>query len=257
MTVLILRRSSPSTAIQFVESAEDDHDYVRQNTIPDGFGDAACRLKFKVKLNQSATWTQVDAEPYSDAEWWFDTDFLLDGHNNTDYYAGTYSFGFFDNGRPRWMIGNGASANARLGDLHGLQGPDSLLDGQEHTIELITEFVGSDTVYTLRVDGVDVDTETAVGAQVNMASTYWDGGFPSFTVNQRFWCWGTEKQAAIGLIQYFDYKGTVRDIEFYGASDNLIGDFPCDEGSGTTLTDDVGALTMSAVNPDATFWTTV
>jgi hypothetical protein len=90
-----------------------------------------------------------------------------------------------------------------------------------------------------------------------MATTYWDGGFPGFTVNQRNWTWGTEKQAALGLIQYYDYKGTLRDVEFYGTSDQLLARWRMNENSGTTLNDDVGALTMSVTNPDASFWTTV
>jgi hypothetical protein len=163
--VLILRSAgaAPAVAIQFVESAEDDHDFAVQTVIPDGFGDGASRLKFKVKLDTGATWTNVTPNP-SDPERWWDTDFLLDGHNNTDYSAGTYSFGFYQNGRPRWMIGNGATAAAEVGDLHILEGATSLLDGIEHTIELITAFTGSDTLYTMRVDGVTVDTHTAVGA---------------------------------------------------------------------------------------------
>jgi hypothetical protein len=265
--------STPTTAIQFVESAEDDHDYATLTAMPDGFGDGDSTLQFRVRLDSGATWVQSNPTMYT-TDWWFDTDFLFDGHNNTNYYAGTYSFGFYNNGRPRWMIGNGATANARVGDLHACQGGSSLLDDQEHLITLVTDFSGSDTIYSLYVDGSLIDTETSTGAQVNMATTYWDGGFPGFTTDQRFFCVGTEKQAANGDIQWYDYKGTLRDIRFYSrakdasevasdasgatmSSTGLVGHFICDEGSGNILNDSVGATDMTVVNPDPSFWTTL
>ena len=282
---LILVQGNPFTGgIQFVQNATQDYDYSQITTIPDGFGDAEFTLKVVVEPSQVSTigdteispgiretWADETAEPYSSAEWWFLGNFLLDGHNNTAFQDGTFSLQVYNSGYVRWTFGDGAAADARLGDLHGIQNSSgtNILDGKRHVIHCVREWDGG-TGANLRlyVDGNLEDTETST-ARTNMATTYWDA-WTGFPVNQDGWFFGAEKQAAIGdLSDYADFKGIIREVAFYNdaltsseiAADQGVVDtghadyldhFAFTEGTGTT-TASAGAISMSLINPGS-FW---
>jgi len=274
---------APIGGIQFVQNASFDYDYAEHTGIPDGFGDGEFTLEVYIEPSQVGTigqtqtlpgivenWADETAEPYTSAEWWYDGNFLLDGHNNNDFDSGTFSLQVYNAGYVRWTFGDGAAADARVGDLHGIQNSSgiNILDGSPHTIALVRRWSGaSDADLELWIDGVLQDSETTT-SRTDMAATWWDqwGGFPS---NQEGWFWGAEKQAALGSIDYADYKGLVRYIafhnepkdagEFAGPNDPVdtvfsgyLDHWPMDEGTGSTATSANG-LPMNLVNP-GDFW---
>ena len=79
-----------SSALNFLEGQSD---YVRQLTIPTGFGEGEFTLVLTVNLDETYPvgftsndrliyWSQDDRQPGSVQGWWYDGNFLLDGHNN-------------------------------------------------------------------------------------------------------------------------------------------------------------------------------
>jgi len=258
-------------SLVFVTNAQNDNEYARLSTLPDGFGDGEFTLELRVRgdnavgfgdtsvqdsVNQRTLWSSNNNSIYGTAQWWFEGNFLLDGHNNTNFYAGTFSLQLANSGLVQWTFGDGAAADARTGDVHGLRGTTNILDGRAHTISCVRRWDGgSGAIFDLYVDGVLEDTETST-ARTNMATTYWDSGFPAFTVNQRFWGFGAEKQASVGVLaQYDDWKGRIGEIRFWsvarsaaqilgsafwpiGANDSgLVGVYRMKEGTGTTVAD--------------------
>lgn len=69
--------------------------------------------------------------------------FLLDGHNNGDFSAGTFSLQHYGGGRIRWALGDGA--NPGPGGIWAVQAfpaneTPSLLDGQAHLVAAVRRF---------------------------------------------------------------------------------------------------------------------
>lgn len=226
--------AAPQTdSIVFVSNAAGNYERGRIDVIPDGFGDAEFTLLMWVRLTtgtssdfaddtpeQRNDWTTRDTNPYSFATWWFRGNFLLDGHNNNAFFSGTFSVQFTGNGRVRWLFGDGAAADARVGDLHAVQaspssGTASLLDGAWHRIGLVRRWDGgTGAILELWVDAAMVASETST-ARTNMATTYWDSwtGYPA---NQNNWMFGCEKQSALGVIsQWEDFKGNLSELSFW------------------------------------------
>lgn len=257
-------------SLTFVTNAQNDNEYARMTVLPDGFGDAEFTLEIRVlgdnavgfgdtstqdSVNQRTLWSNNNNAIYGSAEWWFEGNFLLDGHNNTNFYAGTCSLQLTNSGRVQWTFGDGAAADARVGDVHGLRGTTNILDGSSHTITCVRRWDGgSGAILELYIDGVEEDTETST-ARTNMATTYWDAwsGFPGA---QTGWFWGCEKQAAVGVLsQYEDWKGRIGEIRFWNvarsaaeiaAADSspisagtsgLVGLYRLTEGTGSTAAD--------------------
>lgn len=234
MGFLLVRRSvepAPEiNSLDFVTNAADDHEHAAISVLPDGFGDAEFTLELWVRPRvasfsaasdgsaaQLTDWMTFNPAPYDTPEWWFRGNFLLDGHNNTDFFAGTLSLQFA-NGRVRATFGDGAAADARSGDLHGVVGTTNIVDGAWHKIAFVRRWDGgTGAILELWVDGVMEDSETTT-ARTNMATTYWDS-WSGFPVNQRNWMFGTEKQAATTVnlrTQYEDYKGEMAGPAFFG-----------------------------------------
>ncbi len=267
--------------IQFVQNASGDYDYGVQSSLPNLFGDGEFTLKVVLEPSQVTTigptqtgadiytnWANETAEPGDSAEWWFDMNFLLDGHNNDNFGAGTFSLGFYNGGYGRWLFGDG-SANMPTGGVWGIQNSSgrNMLDGNRHVWHVVRRWQNSpanSADLESWIDGIIQDTVNT-DQRTNMATTYWDSGFPGFPVNQRNWMWGVEKQAALGLLtDYPDYKGIIREIGFYdgalSASDisddqgvidtghaNYLDHYAFTEGSGT-FTDSEGAIRMTLTN---------
>lgn len=157
--------------------------------------------------------------PYSSGSWWFDGNFLLDGHNNNaccGFSDGTFSLQFYGGGRVRWLFGDGMSAGPggvwSIGAFPATNTP-TLLDGEWHQLTLVRRWSGtSDADLELWIDGALVDSETST---VRTDMTFWWDTWPGFGA-QAGWFWGTEKQAAIGVLsQYEDYKGLVDEVRFW------------------------------------------
>lgn len=272
-------------SLRFVTNASGDNESARLTQLPEGFGDGEFTFEVRVladdtvgtgdtsvqgSASQRTLWSSNDAARYSSSGWWFPGNFLLDGHNNSSFEAGTFSLQIYGSGRVRWTFGDGAAAGARTGDLHAVQGANtasapSILDGRPHTITCVRRWdEGTGAILELYIDGALVGTETTT-ARTNMASTYWDSwaGFP-----QAGWFLGAEKQAAVGVIsQYEDFKGLVGELRFWGvartaqqiaATDDapiapgtagLVGVYRFAEGSGTVAADDLesgGDITLTA-----------
>jgi chitodextrinase len=251
-------------------SSANNFDYLRQLTIPSGFGNGEFTLELWIKPNNSyptgstasgsgqlTNWSSADLAPYSSGGWWYEGNFLLDGHNNanSNFQNGTFTLQFYGRGRVRWLFGDGASGNVSgkvwsVGAYPATNAP-SLLDGQWHHLELVRRFSGSSgSQLELWQDGVLIDTESTPG-RPNMRQ-WWDS-WTGFYSNQRGWFWGAEKQAAIGAFsQYEDYKGLVDEVRFWsraksstelntnwraavtGGESGLVGRYAFGEGSGSS-----------------------
>jgi hypothetical protein len=220
-------------ALYFGANGPNEHDYAEQLELPGGFGAGELTLELVVLLDDSfpvgpivngspdqlVLWSSTDLEPYSSGEWWFEGNFLLDGHNNLAFSDGTFTLQFYGAGRVRWLFGDGAVD--RPGGVWAVQAPSGtgpqLLDGAPHQIACVRRFTGaSGAVLELWIDGVRVGTESTP-ARTNMRA-YWDDwtGYPD---DQRGWYWGAEKQAAIGdLAQYEDYKGAIADVRAWSVA---------------------------------------
>ncbi len=263
------RAAAPSTSLAFFVNAANDHDYGMHSAIPAGFGDGEFTLELWIQPDDSfpvgstggsgqlTNWSDADIEPYSTGSWWFEGNFLLDGHNNNSFGNGTFSLQFYGGGRLRWLFGDGdcscAGGHWSVGAFPATDTP-SLLDGQWHQVTLVRRWSGmSEAQLELWIDGSLVATQTSFN-RADMRS-WWDD-WSSFPANQEGWFWGAEKQAAIGLLsQYEDYKGPIDELRFFsrakstveittgwnqpvaGNEPGLVGLYRFDEGAGTQACD--------------------
>jgi hypothetical protein len=224
-----------SSALVFMVNASTSapKDYARLTQLPGGFGSVEFTVEVWIKPDtafpvgstrpenteaQRRNWSDADITPYSRGDWWFEGNFLLDGHNNASFGAGTFSLQWYGGGRVRWLVGDGACACP--GDIwsvgaHPATQTPSLLDGNWHALTLVRRWSGaSASRYELWVDGALVASETSP-----VRTDLWDGywrDWASFPTHQEGWFWGEEKQAAIGaLSEYEDYKGLVDELRLW------------------------------------------
>lgn len=268
-------------SITVAESSSGNYDRGVLSVLPDGFGDAEFCLQIWFRclsngtyalgstasgLGQRQNWSNDNTTRYSDAGWWFPGNFLLDGHQNSDFSAGTFSVQIAA-GRPRWMFGDGAAAGALTGDVWGIQSSatNTVLDNAWHELSLVRRWNGaSNADLELWLDGTLADTQTS-SARTNMATSYWDSwtGYPS---GQQNWMLGTEKQAALGILsQYEDFKGEIGEIRFWsiaptsgflgdpfqqmaGDETGLVGLYRWLEQTGTTAASDLSGGNITLVN---------
>ena len=204
-------------------------DYGRMDEIPDGFGSGEFCFQVWIlpdtsfpigetvtQQEQNMNWYSGDPLPYSYNGWWYQGNFLLDGHNNGLFNNGTFSLQFYGGGRIRWHFGDTHAVYA--GDPWVIQAypansTTSLLDGNWHLITCQRKWTGIDSArLELWVDTTLV-ADTSSPLRTDM-TTLWDSwtGWP-----QGGWFWGAEKQAAedFNISQYEDFKGAVDEIKFY------------------------------------------
>jgi hypothetical protein len=276
----------PSGSLRFIENAPGDHEYARHVALPPTFGIGEFTLEAWVTLEtkpvgtcsgaeQLINWCADDNAPYSDSSWWYTGNFLLDGHNNASFGAGTFSLQFYGGGRLRWEFGDGGDpgpGNIWSAQAYPATTTPSLIDDQPHLIAAVRRFQGvSGADLELWIDGIRVGVETT-RLRTNMRS-YWET-WSDFPNGQEGWFWGAEKQAAIGALgQYEDFKGLLHEVRFWdialtdavlmnapstpiaGNEAGLVGRFEFAEGSGTDACDSIdSARCMSIVNADATIW---
>lgn len=208
--------------------------------------------------NQRSQWCTADPAPSSTSDWWYKGNFLIDGHNNSSFGAGTFSLQFYGGGRVRWTLGDQGTPGP--GDVWGVQAwpatlAPSLLDGRWHHLACIRRWQGTTQArLELWVDGVLTGTRVS-DVRTNLWSLWqsWSG----FPPGQSGWFFGAEKQSAIGsLSQYEDYKGLVSELRFWsrplagseltppayaravtGTEPGLMGWFRFHEGTGTRSCD--------------------
>ena len=208
-------------------------------------------------LAQRTNWTAADLAPYVASDWWYEGNFLLDGHNNASFGAGTFSLQFYGGGRVRWLFGDGDDPGPggvfSVGAYPAATHP-SLLDGNWHQLALVRRWSGAtDARLEIWIDGALVDSETS-SVRTNMRQ-WWDA-WPGFPAGQAGWFWGAEKQAAIGVLsQYEDYKGLLDELRFWsraksptelaadyaqpvtGSEPGLVGAYSFLEGAGSNVCD--------------------
>lgn len=276
-------------SLDWRQSSPGNFDYGRQLTLPAGFGAGEFTLEVWIRPNngfptgstagggQLTNWSTEDFSPYSSVGWWFNGNFLLDGHNNagSNFQNGTFSLQLYGGGRVRWLFGDGASGGLS-GNLWAVQASQTssaptLLDGAWHHLALVRRFSGaSQSTLELWIDGALIDTETST-ARTNMATTYWNNwtGFPA---GQQGWFWGVEKQAALGST-WEDYKGLIDELRFWsraknttelgttwqsavtGSESGLVGWYDFSAGSGTsTCSAIVTSQCMTLINTAANVW---
>lgn len=220
--------------VEFRENGAFDTDFGWQKSLPSEFGRGEFTLEVRFRadasypigptrpkdsIDQRKNWAEADLEPYSEDEWWWKGNFLLDGHNNWDLPAGTFSLQFYGGGRLRWLFGDGESGI--VGGNWGVQvypatSAPTLVDDRWHWVATVRRWNetqgGADL--ELWIDGARVATEHSP-ARTDLR-TYWDdwSGFPP---DQRpGWIWGGERQVAFRILeQYEDFKGDVSDIRFW------------------------------------------
>jgi hypothetical protein len=223
-----------SRSINFVESTPPTYDRATISVLPDGFGDGEFTFDLLFRCNitppyvlgntalggitQRQAWSNANPTRYGASDWWFAGNFLLDGHNNNSNGAGTFDIQIAA-GRPRWLFGDGSGA-LPTGGVWGIQSTatNTVLDGAWHHVACVRRWNGaSNADLELWLDGVLQDTQTS-NVRTNMATSYWDTwtGWPT---NQQNWMFGTEKQAALGVIsQYEDFKGQLGEIRFWSVA---------------------------------------
>ncbi|HID48846.1 MAG TPA: hypothetical protein EYP40_04385 [Chromatiales bacterium] len=226
-TITITDNDSPgsgNSSIFFTENSSGNDEYARQVDLPVNFGVGEFTIQFWIKPDDSypigpisadpyRNWSDSDIAPYSSSTWWFEGNFLLDGHNNNDFGSGTFSLQFYGGGRLRWLFGDGAALNSTGGtwaiQAYPAVNTSSLLDGNWHQVTLVRRWEGAtDARLEMWIDGTLVAVETS-NRRTNMR-TYWDN-WNNFPAGQDGWFWGAEKQSALGLIgHYEDYLQRIK-----------------------------------------------
>jgi hypothetical protein len=275
-------------SISFVENLPFDSDFGLLQDSPTGFGEG--EFTFEVWIlpdnsypvgptesgdDQRLNWSDEDLSPYSSWTWWYAGNFLIDGHNNSDFKEGTFSLQFYGGGRVRWLFGDGVLAGPgghwSVGAYPATE-TASLLDGLWHQVTLVRRFVGEqESQLELWIDGSLVDTEMSP-VRTDM-TTYW-GSWPGFPAGQQGWFLGAEKQAAIDILaQYEDFKGLVAEMRFWtraksyeeiesewsdpidGGEHGLVGLFKFAEGEGSVTCDEIDlARCFELINMKPGYW---
>ncbi len=291
--VLSIASEAAASSLNFIQNATNDHEYGLQTSLPNGFGAAEFTLELWLRPDDSfpvgavrpqgsaqqlVNWSSADPQPYSSGSWWFQGNFLLDGHNNGSAFEdGTFSLQFYGGGRVRWDFGDGA---AQTGGHWAVQAwpantTPSLLDGEWHQITCVRRWSGASSAdLELWVDGALIATETS-NLRTNMWTTYWNS-WPGFPSGQAGWFWGAEKQAAIGangVTQYEDHKGLFDEMRFWshaksvselqndwdapvdGSETGLIGWYTFSEGTGSSSCNDLNSANcISLINTAPSIW---
>jgi PKD repeat protein len=273
---LAVASTSQAGSLLFTDNNAGDYEYGRMMRIPSGFGAGEFTLEMWIQPDSSYpvgstadgagqrwNWSSADYQPYRSPTWWYEGNFLLDGHNNvsvTQFEQGTFSLQMYGGGRVRWLFGDGYNAGPgrhwSVGAYPAATAP-SLLDGNWHHLAVVRRWAatgGADL--ELWVDGTLTATQHTP-LRTNMRQ-WWDdwSGFPA---RQEGWYLGAEKQAALGILnQYEDYKGLVSQMAFWSRAkpaDEIASGFGAaipDGSSGLVgmfrFSEDVGTVTRSAIN---------
>jgi hypothetical protein len=272
-------------SLAFFLNDPNDYDHGRQLVLPPGFGAGPFTLELWIRPDESfpvgpttsgagqrTNWSDADHEPYSSCCWWYEGNFLLDGHNNGDFSEGTFSLQFYGGGRLRWLVGDGGSpgeGDVRSVGAYPASSTASLLDGNWHRVALVRRWTGtSGARLELWLDGARVATETT---PLRTDLTAWWGDWSAFPAGQEGWFWGAEKQAAIGVLpQYEDYKGPLDELRFFAralapaelaagacAAFGAVGRFAIEEGAGNSTCDGLDSgRCIALVDMKPGFWST-
>lgn len=161
-------------------------------------------------------WSQEDPTPYSSPTWWYAGNFLLDGFNNAEPSAGTFSFQIVGGGRVRWTLGDGTQVTGGVLAVQAVPSSStpSLLDTADwHHIAAVRRWHGtSEAKLELWINGRLIATATSPN-RTNLRQ-WWDA-WAGFPVGQTGWFLGAEKFSALGGGYWEDYKGLVSEMRFF------------------------------------------
>ncbi|MEM6990377.1 MAG: LamG-like jellyroll fold domain-containing protein [Myxococcota bacterium] len=213
---------------RFAQNPDAQWDYGRQLEIPPGFGEGEFTLEVAIRPDTAweigptdsdedklVNWSDADPTPYSAPDWWFNGNFLLDGHLNGGL-SGTFSIQIYGSGRVRWLFADGGSLP--MGGYWAVQGANtaqapSVLDDQWHFLAMVRRWDGGSGAFLeLWVDGSMVASVQS-DAQTDMRM-HWDEWQGDYYPGHEGWMWGAEKFAVDGGI-WEDYKGLVAELRFW------------------------------------------
>lgn len=292
LVALVAAQCAQASSLRFVENKPMAYDFGDQRLLPPEFGrgEFTFELWFKADetlpvgdtdrgtLGQLQNWSEIDRRPYGSHGWWYEGNWLLDGHSRPDGFdpadsrEGTFSLQFYGGGRLRWMFADDGLV-VPLGMVWSAQAAPatkvpSLLDGQWHQVTCVRRWTGdSGAMLELWIDGALAGRQ-AIPQRVNMRR-YWDSPpHPRTPKELGGWCWGSEVMTAwnVYFTQYEDYKGLLDELRFWdraksaeeiaatwsatvkGSEPGLVGWFPFDEARGDTARDRLGAARTIALH---------
>jgi hypothetical protein len=268
-------------SLRFLPNEPRQFDFADQRALPPTFGAGEFTLELWIKpdnsfpvgdtdrgtIGQLKNWTEIDIRPYSRHDWWYEGNWLLDGHTRPRGYSpldsreGTFSLQFYGGGRLRWMFADDADV-VPIGKVWAVQAQParstaSLLDGKWHQVSCVRRWTeDSKAQLELWIDGKLIAAQK-IPQRVNMRR-FWDSlPHPDNPKNLGGWSWGSEVMTSwdFYFTQYEDYKGLLDELRFWdraktedelkndwsaavtGNEKGLVGYFPMDEAAGDVLKD--------------------
>ncbi len=230
--VVAAAAGAPSAAVEFRENGPFDTEFGWQRALPVEFGRGEFTLEIRFRATpgfpvgptrpqgapaQRKNWAEADHEPYSAEDWWYEGNFLVDGHNNDHPSMGTFGLQFYGGGRLRWLIGDGTQEI--LGGLRNVGAypaaqSSPLIGGEWHWVAAVRRFSGdAGADLELWIDGERIATEhTQLRTDMREFWDDWNG----YVHDVPGWFWGGERQVASRLLdQYEDFKGEISDVRFW------------------------------------------
>ena len=266
----------PLGSLLFYENSATGDDYALQLELPASFGVAELTFEIWVRPdaslpfgptagNDMRNWTTEDEMPYDNSQWWFDGNFLLDGHHNGGWADGSFDLQLYGSGRVRWLFGDG--------ELRGVQAypatnAASIIDGAWHHIATVRRASGNGAELELWVDGVLIATDLRP-SMVDMRQ-WWDTWFG---FGEPGWHLGAEKGSVEGGNFVEDFKGNVSELRFWsialettllegnharaitGTEPGLVGWYRFGEGAGSAACDSLAPTScFDVVERDNPIW---
>jgi hypothetical protein len=271
LALALLLPAAPSRAqsLRSVESAAGGFEHARLGSIPPSFGTGEFTFELWIRPDVAfpvgdcgseserlRNWCTQNNLPYPDSSWWFDGNFMLDGHNNGGFPNGTFTLQFYGGGRLRWLFGDGedtitAASHWSVGDGRAVNAP-ALLDGNWHQVTLVRRWTGTtQALLELWIDGALIHSETS-DRRTNMRQ-WWDG-YPADGPSQGGWFLLAEKQVAENRFDVIeDYKGWIDELRFWARA-KPAGEIASDWDAPVTGTEPglVGWFDFSDVNAAST-----
>lgn len=230
--VVAAAASTPVLAVEFRENGPFDTEFGWQRALPAEFGRGEFTLEIRFRATpgfpvgptrpqgapaQRKNWAEADHEPYSAEDWWYEGNFLVDGHNNDHPSMGTFGLQFYGGGRLRWLFGDGTQdilGGLRSVGIYPAAQSSPLIGGEWHWVAAVRRFTGETGAdLELWIDGERIATaHTQLRTDMREFWDDWNG----YVHDAPGWFWGGERQVASRLLdQYEDFKGEISDVRFW------------------------------------------
>ena len=246
---------SNAGSVNLQQSEPEQFDFLDVTAVPPDFGRGEFTFELWIKPDNSfpvgptyrgsatrrVNWTEADIEPYSRTGWWWEGNWLLDGHTRPDGFGpgsnriGTFSLQFYGGGRLRWMFSDGTPSNMPKGSVWAIQAypaksTKSLLDGAWHHVACVRRWKDGGAQLELWIDGSLINSQVSP-RQMDMSQIWSDLAHPDDPDKLGGWAIGSEVMLAWNFFfrEYEDYKGLVDEIRFWNLAkspDELSNDWP-------------------------------